>query len=164
MSRVRPYIVLIFCLLVPLGVGAATGWLTADDIATWYTGLRKPAFNPPNEVFGPVWTGLYALMGISLFLIWMSPEDKTQRKAKFIFFEQLLLNAAWSVIFFEYHQIGWALVELAVLWVSIIRMILQFRYVNYLATLLQLPYLAWVSFALILNATIWWLNSGFSMS
>ncbi len=164
MSRIRPYYVLLFCLAIPLGVGALTGWITADNIVTWYGGLKKPAFNPPNEVFGPVWTGLYALMGISLFLIWMSPDDKTQRKAKHLFFIQLALNAAWSIIFFEYRQMGWALVEMVVLWVYIIRMILQFRYVNYLAAVLQLPYLGWVSFAMILNATIWWMNSGLYQS
>lgn len=137
-------------------VGGISGIATIKSIQTWYKKLRKPTFNPPSYIFGPVWTTLYALMGISLFLIIESPGDKGM--AYLFFGLQLVLNFFWSFIFFQFHKIGWALIEILFLLVSIILTINSFSHINTFATLLFIPYLLWVSFASFLNGVIWKLN------
>jgi translocator protein len=105
------WIKFIISLLVPLAVGGIAGWLTVPEIAGWYAGLNKPSFNPPNYLFGPVWTSLYALMGIAFFLIWKADVDAGLKQTAMMFFAvQLVLNFFWSLIFFNAHQLGWALV------------------------------------------------------
>jgi tryptophan-rich sensory protein len=150
---------LMACIAIPLIVGAVSGIATSSNIKTWYVYLNKPSFNPPNWVFAPAWTILYILMGISLFLITQAKSSHIKSKALYLFFMQLFLNFAWSFIFFYFHQVGWALVEIAFLWISIILMIRQFYKINSWSGYLQIPYLLWVSFASILNASIWYLNS-----
>ena len=152
------YLKLILCLLLTLSVGAFAGIATATSINNWYITLNKPAFNPPNYLFGPVWTVLYILMGISFYMILRSGSDKNKTKAILIFSIQLFLNFCWSFLFFKFHLLGLALIEIITIWLFIILMIIQFKKVNKLAAYLQLPYLAWVSFATLLNASIWWLN------
>lgn len=152
------YVKLALCILAPLSVGAISGFATASSISTWYMGLNKPFFNPPNYLFGPVWTLLYVLMGISFYLILQAPSNTNKKSAIGIFIVQLFLNFCWSFLFFKYQQLGLALVEISVLWISILAMIVTFKKINSFSAYLQIPYLAWVSFATVLNASIWMLN------
>jgi benzodiazapine receptor len=145
-------------LALPLAVGAIAGIATAKAIPTWYATLNRPAFNPPNWLFGPVWTTLYIIMGISLYLVWTQPPGKDRDMAMIAFLVQLVLNFAWSYIFFYYKQLGFALVEIVVLWISILVMIFLFYRVKSVAAYLNIPYLMWVTFATFLNAAYFRLN------
>lgn len=143
-------------LLLTLVVGAAGTVFTEPSIPTWYAGLAKPGFNPPNWVFAPVWTTLYVLMGIAAWRVWRvtglnSPE-------MFAWGAQLALNFFWSAIFFSLHLILVALVEMALLWLLILVTLILFWRRDRIAGLLLVPYLAWVSFAFALNFAIWQLN------
>jgi translocator protein len=149
---------LIISIIVPLGIGAIAGIFTSDAVPTWYETLNKPSFNPPNWIFGPVWTTLYFLMGVSLFLIWKQPANKERTKAIQVFIIQLVLNFCWSFLFFYYHQIGLALVEIILLWLSIAVMILLFFRIKPLAAYINIPYFFWVTFASVLNAAYYFLN------
>lgn len=124
----------------------------------WYEGLNKPSWNPPNWIFGPVWTVLYLLMAVSGWLIWRQRESHAVGAALAVFVLQLLLNAAWSWIFFGLHRPGLALVEIVALGLTILATVLLFWRIQPLAGALLLPYLAWVSFATVLNGAIWRLN------
>jgi len=148
----------ILSLLLPLLVGGISGWITADGIKTWYQTIHKPFFNPPNWIFGPVWTTLYLLMGISVFLIWIGPRIENQKNALLIFLVQLGLNFFWSILFFKFHAIGWALIEIIFMWFFILLMIIHFKRIKPIAAYMNYPYLAWVSFATILNGAFFWLN------
>ncbi|GGH78382.1 tryptophan-rich sensory protein [Filimonas zeae] len=149
---------LIISLAIPLAVGAVAGIATSSNVDTWYPQLNKPSFNPPNSVFGPVWTVLYILMGISLYLIWRMPVSFARNNALRLFFFQLALNFLWSFLFFEWHLIGWALTDIVLLLVSILFCIALFRRVQRIAAWLFVPYLLWVSFATALNFAIYRLN------
>lgn len=132
---------------------------TGPEIQGWYTTLAKPMFNPPNWVFGPVWTTLFALMGIAAYLVWQQGINRhAVRVALELFAVQLGLNILWSLIFFGLHNPGWAVVEIAVLWLMIVSTIIAFYKVSKPAAWLLLPYLLWVSFASALNFAIWNLN------
>jgi len=146
------------CLLSPLAVGAISGIATVNNIPNWYAQLIKPSFNPPNYLFGPVWTTLYLLMGISFFIILNTSTKINKKNAILLFWIQLSLNFCWSFLFFQFHFLGLALIEIIFMWTSILLMIVSFYSINKRAALLQLPYLLWVSFASILNASIWFLN------
>ncbi|MBL0343094.1 MAG: tryptophan-rich sensory protein [Bacteroidetes bacterium] len=152
------YLKLIGCVLLTLSVGGVSGLATASGINNWFMELNKPFFNPPNYLFGPVWTLLYCLMGISLFLILQSPLKELKRKAIFIFAIQLSLNFLWSFIFFKFQLIGLAFLEIILIWISILAMIINFYKIDRIAAGLQIPYLLWVSFASVLNGAIFWLN------
>lgn len=152
------YLKLILCITLPLIIGGISGVATASSINTWFVDLNKPSFNPPNYLFGPVWTILYVLMGISLFLILQKPNTKERKNAIVIFGIQLVLNFCWSFLFFKFHLLGIALIEIIVIWLSIITMIFLFMKVNKTAAYLQIPYLLWVTFASLLNGAIWYLN------
>src|SRR5664279_885920 len=102
---------LLYALIITVGVGAIAGFATASNISGWYAALSKPSFNPPNWIFGPVWTLLYILMGIALYLIWKQPSSFNKSNALRLFFIQLFLNFCWSFLFFYFHQIGLALIE-----------------------------------------------------
>jgi len=158
MKSIKVIGALIICLIIPLAVGGISGFATATSITDWYVTLNKPSFNPPNYLFAPVWTTLYALMGISLFFVWKSSEGRDRNNALVIFTIQLTLNFIWSFLFFKFNLIGVALVEIVLLWISILMMIIFFRRISKLAAFLQVPYLLWVSFASVLNAAIWLLN------
>jgi translocator protein len=149
---------LIVSIIVPLGIGSIAGIFTSDAVPTWYETLNKPSFNPPNWIFGPVWTTLYFLMGVSLFLIWKQPANKERTRAIQVFIIQLVLNFCWSFLFFYYHQIGLALVEIILLWLSILSMIVLFYRIKSAAAYINIPYLLWVTFATILNAAYYFLN------
>ncbi len=149
---------LIVSLMLPLSIGAIAGIFTMKAIPTWYASLNQPSFNPPNQVFGPVWTTLYFLMGISLFLIWKLDTGKERNRAIRAFMIQLFLNFCWSFLFFYFHQLGLALVEVILLWLSIFVMILLFYRLRPLAAYLNIPYILWVTFATALNAAYYFLN------
>jgi benzodiazapine receptor len=132
---------------------------TTSAISTWYATLKKPAFTPPNWVFSPVWITLFVLMGIAAFLVWNKGlSDQRVKTALSIFVAQLILNVAWSVMFFGLRSPLAGLIEIAVLWIAILLSILYFFKVSNIAGILLLPYILWVSFAAILNFSIWRLN------
>ncbi len=150
---------LILSIAIPLIVGGTSGFFTTTGVDSWYQTINKPTWNPPSWIFGPVWTTLYIMMGISLFLVWKSATGKELKRIAIILFTvQLLLNFFWSFIFFYNQQPGWALVEIIVMWIFILLTIFAFANVNKLAAWLLVPYISWVSFATILNYTIWQLN------
>ena len=147
---------LLLCYAVA-GVGALS---TVPNIPTWYAALNKPSFNPPNWIFGPVWTLLYTLMAIAAWIVWRKHSTSTTRlDALMVFGLQLTLNFLWTPIFFHFHQLLTAVVVIALLWLAILATILMFWRVSRLAATLLLPYLAWVSFAAALNVAILSLNS-----
>ena len=150
---------LIIAIAIPLIVGGTSGFFTATGVESWYQTIARPTWNPPGWLFGPVWTTLYVMMGISLFLVWKEDASVELKKIGIALFAvQLVLNFFWSFIFFNQHQIGWALVEIAAMWVFILLTIFAFAQVNKAAAWLLVPYISWVSFATILNYTIWQLN------
>lgn len=148
----------IISIAIPLGIGALGNLFTSPEIDTWYRTLEKPSWNPPNGLFGPVWTTLYVLMGIAFYLVWKSPKQAGKGMAVTLYFIQLILNLGWSYIFFSRHEMGWAVVEIALLWVFILLTIFSFARFHKAAAWLLVPYISWVSFAAILNYTIWQLN------
>ncbi|HQV61959.1 MAG TPA: tryptophan-rich sensory protein [Chitinophagaceae bacterium] len=150
---------LIIAIAIPLIVGGTSGFFTATGVESWYQTIARPTWNPPGWIFGPVWTTLYVMMGISLFLVWKEDASVELKKIGIALFAvQLVLNFFWSFIFFNQHQIGWALVEIIAMWVFILLTIFAFAQVNKAAAWLLVPYISWVSFATILNFTIWQLN------
>ena len=139
-------------------LGAVGGLVTAPEIPTWYAGLTKPSFNPPNWLFGPVWTTLYILMGISCYLVWKQPPSTERNRALSVFIIQFVLNFCWSFIFFGMHATGWALAEMILLWITILITIFSFARFSKTAAWLLVPYISWVSFAMLLNGAIWRFN------
>jgi translocator protein len=149
---------LIISVLLPVAVGATAGFFTASGVKTWYLTIQKPWFNPPNWIFAPVWTALYVVMGIALYLVWRLPASAQRRTALILFGCQLLVNFLWSFLFFYLHQPGLAFAEIILMWLLILLTIFQFAKLSKPAAWLLVPYITWVSFATILNGTIWWLN------
>lgn len=143
-----------------VGIGYLSGTVTQESIMTWYPSLIKPSFNPPNWIFGPVWSMLYIMMGVAAGLVWdrMEYEKETVKNALIIFAIQLTLNALWSYLFFGLRNPMVAGIEIILLWLMIFETYTQFVKINKIAGYLLLPYLAWVSFATVLNGSIWWLN------
>jgi tryptophan-rich sensory protein len=158
MTRMRQAIGLVIAVVVCLGAAGVGSWLTLPSIGTWYAALAKPAWNPPNWVFGPVWTVLYLSMAVAAWLVWRESQTRSVSVPLALFAVQLALNVAWSGIFFYLHQIGAAVVAVLALWTFILATLLSFRRVSRAAALLMAPYLAWVSFASYLNFTVWKLN------
>lgn len=150
---------LIGWILVCEMVGILGSTVTISAIPAWYETLIKPSFAPPNWVFGPVWTLLYALMGIGAYLVSRRGMKKPAvRWALALFVGQLFLNFIWSFIFFGARNIPFAFVDIAALWVVLIFTLVAFERVDKIAALLLVPYLFWVSFAMILNYSLWMLN------
>lgn len=149
----------VLAVMLPLVVGGLSGFFTANAIEGWYTTLQKPWFNPPNWIFGPVWTLLYGMMGIAFFLIWKSEAPAgIKRTAVTAYFVQLAFNFAWSLIFFYMEQPGWALVDILLMWIAIFYTIIAFGKISTGAAWILVPYISWVSFATVLNFAIWKLN------
>jgi tryptophan-rich sensory protein len=140
------------------GVAGVSGRWTAAEIPVWYRTLVRPAIAPPNWVFGPVWTLLYALMAIAAWRVQLSAPSALRTWGLALFLIQLTLNFLWSWIFFKQHAIGAAFLEVLVLWASIAATTLTFARISPLAAWLMAPYLAWVTFASILNWAYWRLN------
>ena len=151
-------------LIVACGVSLSAGAIgalvvTGDGFAAWYSTIQKPSFTPPNWVFGPAWTTLYVLMGVAAFLVWQKGlRSRAVRIALAWFLGQLALNALWTPVFFGLRRVGLALVVIVLLWVAIVITMSYVARVSRVAAVLLAPYLVWVSFATVLNASIWWLN------
>ena len=150
---------LILCVAGIVLIGSISGLANAGNITGWYATLVKPSFNPPNYLFGPVWTILYILMGISFNLILQSAKTNTRKTALIIFTFQLVLNFSWSFLFFYFKWPGIAFIDIIILWIAIVMMLLTFYRISPLAAYLQIPYFLWVSFASVLNGAIWYLNT-----
>ncbi len=150
---------IIISVIICLAIGGLSGFLTSGSLSSWYDQLTKPYFNPPDWVFGPVWSLLYTLMGISAGIIWhQGLEQATVKKALNVFGIHLLLNFSWSLIFFGLKMPAFALIEIIILLGSIFYFAGLFYKINPIASWLQVPYILWVSFATILNGSIAWLN------
>ncbi len=152
------WIGLVFWLAICFAVAGIGGRWTSGEIAGWYRTLKRPTIAPPNWVFGPAWTLLYALMAVAAWRVWLAGPSPARTCALSLFAGQLALNLAWSWIFFSRHAIGAALVEIWVLWVAIGATMLSFSRLEPIAAWLMAPYLAWVTFAGALNAAFWRLN------
>lgn len=153
----RNWVKLLISIAVPQVVAATAAYFTVAGIGSWYQTIQRPTWNPPNWLFGPVWTMLYLLMGIALYLVWKT-NVSNKRSAILLWCLQLAANFLWSILFFGQHQIGGALIDLAVLWLLILLTIFAFARINKVAAWLLVPYISWVTFAGILNYTIWLLN------
>jgi tryptophan-rich sensory protein len=161
----RPVGSLVAAVLACELVGASGAFLSADGIATWYPTLAKPAFTPPSWVFGPVWTTLFALLGVAAWLVWRAGLDdpapglgRESRIALAVFAAQYVVQVAWSGVFFGLRWPAGGLAVIVVLWLGIVATVAAFARVDRRAALLLVPYLAWVSFAAFLNYRLWQLN------
>jgi benzodiazapine receptor len=149
-------IALLISLAVCFSAAGIGSLATTPNIATWYAGLAKPSWNPPNWIFGPVWTALYISMAVAAWLVWQ--QGGLWQWALGLFALQLVLNAAWSWLFFGFHMPGAAFAEIVVLLAAIVATTIAFWPKSMMAGILMLPYLGWVAFATVLNFTIWRLN------
>jgi tryptophan-rich sensory protein len=157
--KIKDLPLLIFCIALCLGAGVIGSVFTFQAIPTWYQTLAKPFFSPPNWIFGPVWTTLYILMGIALYLVWQRTfRNKKLRPLIYVFLFHLLINAGWSIIFFGFQSLGGALITIILLWCLIGWLTVRFYQVQKMAGYLLVPYIAWVSFATLLNFSVWQLN------
>lgn len=139
--------------------GVLGSFFTRQSVSTWYLGLHKPSFNPPSWVFGPVWITLYTLMGVSLFLVWRKQgSSKSKTAALGFFFIQLVLNVLWSVLFFGMRLPGAAFIEIMTLWLCAAVTLYLFFRLSHAAGVLLIPYLLWLTFAVVLNFSLWRLN------
>ena len=151
---------LLFSCAIPFLVGLfGSIFTTADSLGNWYANLNKPSFNPPNWIFGPVWTTLYIMMGVSAFLVWQKGLDKKPvRIALVCFIVQLILNAIWTPLFFGLHSPLLGLIDIILLLSAVIVTVFYFFKISTPAGLLLIPYLLWLSFATVLNAALYLLN------
>ncbi len=150
---------LIISILICEGAGIFGSLFTMSQIKSWYADIKKPSFNPPDWIFGPVWSFLFLLMGVSLYLVWSGGISGISIKTEIIIFViQLALNILWSILFFGIHSPKLAFVDIVFLWAMILLTVFEFYSINNTAGLLLIPYFLWVSFALILNFEIWKLN------
>ena len=132
---------------------------TRQSLMTWYPQLMKPSFSPPDWIFAPVWTILYVMMGYSAYLVWQKKESALGVKSALSWFSiQLLINTSWSFVFFKFQSLVGGLLVIVALWSTIILTIVKFRKISRTASSLLMPYLLWVSFAAVLNFTLWRLN------
>lgn len=159
MRKPSPALRYVIAILGTMALGSASGLITNGAIDTWYVHLDKPSFNPPNWIFGPVWTLLYFLMGLAAGLVWNTDAPQVaKQRALVVYVVQLALNVLWSLLFFGLKDPVFALVEIIVLWLAIGWCMLLFRKIDRRAGNLLVPYLLWVSFAAVLNGAIVALN------
>ncbi len=149
------YISLALILLVTFVASSIGGFVTSSFKEPWYSEIILPTFNPPSWVFGPVWTTLYILMSVAAWIAWNKTSDK---KILQVYFVHLFFNSLWSVIFFGFHQIFIALIDLGIILIFIIWLMKIYYQINKISFLLMMPYLLWSSYALVLNTTIFYLN------
>jgi tryptophan-rich sensory protein len=159
MLKIKSWPKLIFSIILAQSAGGVGTLFTFSAIPTWYAFLNKPVFSPPNWLFGPVWTILYTLIGISLYLIWTNKKGTLK-----LFLFHLFLNAIWSPIFFGAKNLGLAFIVILVMDVTLITIIKNFYKINKIAGLILIPYLMWISFASLLNFSIWRLNPNNSVN
>ncbi len=153
------YLILAESIVIAQSAGVIGSFFTISAIPTWYAALTKPVFSPPNWVFGPVWTILYTLMGISAYLVWRKHQfGKKSMGFWHVYAAQLVLNAFWSIIFFGLHSPGLAFFEILALWYFIARCIQEGHKLSSWSACLFYPYILWVSFAALLNLAIFLLN------
>ncbi len=155
MSRFSQIVRLVVFLAICFAVAGIGGLVTTPSIPNWYAGLVKPSWTPPSWIFGPVWSVLYLCMAVAAWLVWRTGSALIPLT---FFAVQLAFNAAWSWLFFGLHSPGAALIDILLLWIAIAATTIVFWRRSVVAGLLFLPYLAWVSFAAVLNCAIWWLN------
>jgi benzodiazapine receptor len=158
-QRRRSFVALAAFVSLCFLVAAAGGVVTAGSVGTWYVGLAKPSFNPPGWVFGPVWMVLYLMIAVAGWRVWRRRGEAGAWDALAAWGVQLALNLGWSVVFFGARMIGAALVEILVLLAAILVTATLFWRIDRVAGWLLVPYAAWVGFATVLNAALWWLNS-----
>ncbi len=158
LSRARQIIGIVIAILVCFSAAGLGGMATTAGLKDWYPALEKPAWNPPDWIFGPVWTVLYLMMAISVWMIWRQVGFERGKKPLLIFAVQLVLNTFWSLLFFGMRQPGWAFAEIILLWLAIGLTIALFAKHSKPAAILMMPYWMWVSFAAVLNYTIWSMN------
>lgn len=145
-------------IIIPLVAGFLGSFFTGPAVKTWYLVINRPSWNPPSWLFAPVWTTLFIMMGIALYLVWSAKSSEKVKSALKIFWAQLFLNVLWSVFFFGMGNFWLAFAEIVLLWIFIALTIVDFSKVNKIAGWLLVPYLLWVSFASYLNFTIASLN------
>ncbi len=158
MTRLRDFTGLAVSAALCLAVAALGGLATATSVGDWYVQLAKPGFTPPNAVFGPAWTTLYALMAIASWRVWRRQGLRKARAALGVYALQLALNLLWSVLFFGLQRIGAALVDIVLLVAAAALTLRLFWRADAVAGALLVPYLLWLGFATLLNAAIWYLN------
>jgi translocator protein len=151
----KSWVALAGFVLVCLAVGSLASFATSQSVAEWYPTLTKPSWTPPPWLFAPVWTTLYAMMGVSAWLVWRTGNAKV---LMLLFFGQLLLNLAWSFLFFGARSPGLGLIDIIAMWIAIAATIFVFAFRSRLAAFLLVPYLCWVSYATALNAAIFMMN------
>ncbi len=157
--RIREVPMLIGSILIPLLIGYLGAIVTIPQITTWYSTLSKPWWSPPNWLFGPVWTTLYLLMGVALFLVWREGWHRRDvRFAILIFGVQLVINLLWSVVFFSFHALFGSFIIVMLLWLAILANIIAFLIISKWAGFLLVPYIVWVSIASYLNYSVYLLN------
>jgi benzodiazapine receptor len=157
-TRVASLVGLAISLGLCFGAAGLGGLFTASSVGSWFQTLSKPSWNPPDAVFGPVWSALFVMMAVAAWLVWRRVGARAGRTSLMLFGLQLVLNVGWSALFFGLRRPDLALLEIALLWLAIAATAWSFRRHSGWAALLLLPYLAWVSFATGLNAAIWRLN------
>jgi len=155
----RTFFIFVMCVSIPLMVGEFMGFIVMDGVYGWYNTLPKPPFSPHPSIIKPIWTFLFTLMGVSFFFIYMSGDGPERRKALHLYFIQMALFVAGNIMFFRYEMLGWSMIEMYVAWIYIARMLFAFRYVHYLATIIQLPYMIVISFIQVIAASIWYQNN-----
>ena len=158
MTAKHPWLGLLIFLVGCFAAAGIGGAVTTPKIATWYATLAKPTWNPPNWIFGPVWSALYFCMAVAAWLVWRQGGLWQARVPLALFGVQLTLNVLWSCIFFGFERPGLAFAEVLLLWAAIAATMVGFWQRSRIAGILFVPYLAWVSFASVLNFTIWRLN------
>lgn len=159
-KKMNKYTKIAVLIVTCLALGYLSGMVTQSSIKSWYPTILKPSFNPPNWLFAPVWTTLFVFMGIAGGLVWDKIDTKKEevQKALVLFAIQLVLNSLWSILFFGLKNPMLALIEIVLLWLLIYETFVKFSKIDKVAGYLFIPYLIWVGFAMILNASIWWLN------
>jgi tryptophan-rich sensory protein len=158
-TALRSALVLVLLLVIVFAVGGAGSYFTRSSVGTWYEELNKPAFNPPSWLFAPVWTALYICMAVAMWLVWREEESASQvTPPQMMWVAQLALNLGWSVIFFGLREPGLALAEIILLWSAILATTMVFFRMSRAAGILMVPYALWVTFAAILNFSLWYMN------
>ena len=158
-SLLQQCVGLVVFVLICFAVAGLGGLVTASNIPNWYAGIAKPTWNPPNWIFGPVWSCLYLMMAVSAWLVWRQVGLAGTKLPLALFAVQLGLNSLWSILFFGLHSPGMAAVDIVLLWTAILATLVAFWKRSRWAGILLVPYLAWVSFAAVLNLVIWRMNT-----
>ena len=157
--KIKDILKLVISMVLCQLAGFLGSLFTIPAIPTWYKTLKKPFFTPPAWIFGPVWISLFILMGISLFVVWRRQDHPRFKTALIFFFVQLILNILWSAAFFGLRSPLIGLIDIVLLWVAILLTIQHFLRISKMAGLLLMPYIVWVSFAVVLNFSLWILNT-----